>query len=156
MTASGCGTLVKDYGHLLQHDPDYAAKAARVSALSKDLSEVMAQLDLTALQGVTRPLKVAFHSPCSLQHGQKLVNHVEGLLNKLGFELSYVPDAHLCCGSAGTYSILQGDLSQQLLANKLAALESGAPDVIATANIGCLTHMQSRSQLPVKHWIELL
>lgn len=156
MTASGCGTLVKDYGHLLQHDPDYAAKAARVSALSKDLSEVMAQLDVTVLQGVPRPLKVAFHSPCSLQHGQKLVNQVEDLLNKLGFELSYVPDAHLCCGSAGTYSILQGDLSQQLLANKLAALESGAPDVIATANIGCLTHMQSRSQLPVKHWIELL
>ncbi len=156
MTASGCGTLVKDYGHLLQHDLDYAAKAAHVSALSKDLSEVMAQLDLIALQGVTRPLKVAFHSPCSLQHGQKLVNQVEGLLNKLGFELSYVPDAHLCCGSAGTYSILQGDLSQQLLANKLAALASGAPDVIATANIGCLTHMQSRTQLLVKHWIELL
>ena len=156
ITASGCGTLVKDYGHLLQHAPDYAAKAARVSALSKDLSEVLSQLDLTALQGVTRSLRVAFHSPCSLQHGQKLVYQVEGLLNKLGFELSYVPDAHLCCGSAGTYSILQGDLSQQLLANKIAALESGAPDVIATANIGCLTHMQSRTKLPVKHWVELL
>jgi len=156
ITASGCGTLVKDYGHLLQHDPDYAGKAARISSLGKDISEIVAQQDLTALRPLTLSQKIAFHSPCSLQHGQKLGNRVEDLLNKLGFQLSYVPDSHLCCGSAGTYSILQPDLSQQLLANKIAALESGAPDIVATANIGCLTHLQTRTKLPVKHWVELL
>ena len=154
MTASGCGTLVKDYGHILQHDPAYAEKAARVSALSLDLSEILAAEDLSVL--VSENQKIAFHSPCSLQHAQKLPGVVEKILTAAGFELTPVPDAHLCCGSAGTYAILQKDLSQQLLHNKLNALQSGAPAMIATANIGCLTHLQSQSRVPVRHWIELM
>ncbi len=155
ITASGCGSLVKEYGHLLQHDPDYAEKAARVSAMTHDLSEVLAQQDLSALKPAGGK-KIACHSPCSLQHAQKLPGAVENILGQLGFELTHVPDAHLCCGSAGTYSILQPELSQELLQNKLTALQSGGPDCIVTANIGCLTHMQSASHVPVKHWIELL
>jgi glycolate oxidase iron-sulfur subunit len=155
ITASGCGALVKDYGHLLQYDPDYADKAARTSAIAKDISEILAAEDMSPFR-LKSPKKIAFHSPCSLQHGQKLNNVAEGLLQELGFELTFVPDSHLCCGSAGTYSILQRELSQKLLKNKLEALRSGAPDWIATANIGCLTHLQSQSTLPVRHWIELL
>lgn len=155
ITASGCGTLVKDYGHLLQHDPGYAGKAARISSLGKDISEILAAEDMSPFR-LKSPKKIAFHSPCSLQHGQKLNNVAEVLLQELGFELTFVPDSHLCCGSAGTYSILQRELSQKLLKNKLEALRSGAPDWIATANIGCLTHLQSQSTLPVRHWIELL
>lgn len=155
ITASGCGSLVKEYGHLLQHDPDYAEKAARVSAMAHDISEVLAQQDLSVLKPATGK-KIACHAPCSLQHAQKLPGAVETILDKLGFELTNVPDAHLCCGSAGTYSITQPELSQELLKNKLTALQSGNPDCIVTANIGCLAHMQSASRIPVKHWIELL
>lgn len=155
ITASGCGSLVKEYGHLLQHDPDYAEKAARVSAMTHDLSEVLAQQDLSVLKPATGK-KIACHAPCSLQHAQKLPGAAEDILGKLGFELTNVPDAHLCCGSAGTYSILQQELSQELLKNKLTALQSGGPDCIVTANIGCLTHMQGASRIPVKHWIELV
>jgi len=155
ITASGCGTQVKEYGHLLSADAHYAAKAARVSALAKDISEVLAQSDLTAF---TRPRaqKIAFHAPCSLQHGQRLSGTVERILQRCGFQLTPVADAHLCCGSAGTYSILQPELSQRLLKNKVAALERHAPDIVATANIGCLTHLAGGSQRPVRHWIELL
>jgi len=165
MTASGCGVLVKEYGELLQHDARYAAKAKRVSELTKDASEVLsAHRDVleTLLEpsgrarnkaGVTR---VAFHSPCTLQHGQQLRGGVEGLLSAAGCQLTAVPDAHLCCGSAGTYSILQPKLSGKLLANKVAALESDSPQVIATANIGCLAHIQTGTTLPVRHWVELL
>ncbi len=166
MTASGCGTLVKDYGHILRHDTEYAAKAARVSALSRDLGEVLAAEDLAvlhpdpvaklSLNQLKTNKKIAFHAPCSLQHAQRLPGLVEKTLQACGFELAPVPDAHLCCGSAGTYAMLQKDLSRQLLHNKLEALQSGAPDVIATANIGCLTHLQSRSGVPVRHWIELM
>ncbi|MDO9371336.1 MAG: glycolate oxidase subunit GlcF [Gammaproteobacteria bacterium] len=155
ITASGCGSLVKEYGHLLQHDPDYAEKAARVSAMTHDISEVLVQQDLSVLKPVTGK-KIACHAPCSLQHAQKLPGAVENILGKLGFELTDVPDAHLCCGSAGTYSITQPELSQELLKNKLTALQSGSPECIVTANIGCLAHMQSASNIPVKHWIELL
>ncbi|MEO6696723.1 MAG: heterodisulfide reductase-related iron-sulfur binding cluster, partial [Gammaproteobacteria bacterium] len=151
-----CGSLVKDYGHLLQHDPEYAAKAARVSSLTKDLSEALSEQDLTVLKASASGKKIAFHSPCSLQHAQKITYLAENILTKLGHELTFVPDSHLCCGSAGTYSILQGELSQQLLRNKITALESGGPELIATANIGCLTHMQTRASVPVKHWVELL
>ncbi len=156
ITASGCGTLVKDYGHILRHDAVYAEKAARVSALSRDLGEILMVEDLSTLPPVNQKQKIAFHAPCSLQHAQKLPNLVERILQARGFELTPVPDAHLCCGSAGTYAILQKSLSQQLLLNKLGALQSGAPEVIVTANIGCLTHLQSQSNVPVRHWIELL
>ncbi|MFZ5524022.1 MAG: glycolate oxidase subunit GlcF [Pseudomonadota bacterium] len=167
MTASGCGVAVKEYGHLLKHDPGYADKAARISAATRDISEIMlaekdrlvellgkAGLDLdTSSRGKER---LAFHSPCTLQHGQKIIGVIEELLGMAGFELTTIPDQHLCCGSAGTYSLLQKELSQQLLKNKVGALESGAPSRIVTANIGCLTHLQNGTALPVRHWIELL
>ncbi len=155
ITASGCGSLIKEYGHLLRHDPEYAHKAARISSLTRDISEILTQEDTGTLKPATAK-KIACHTPCSLQHAQKLPDAVANVLGKLGFDLTDVPDAHLCCGSAGTYSILQPALAQELLQNKLAALQSGKPDCIATANIGCLTHMQSSARVPVKHWIELV
>ena len=162
MTASGCGVTVREYGHLLRDDPAYAEKAARISAASKDLSEVVLaeQEKLVSLLNTTkrRPIKqkVAFHSPCTLQHGQKIHGVVEAILITAGFDLTTVPDAHLCCGSAGTYSILQKGLSQQLLKNKVDALESGAPTLIATANIGCMMHLQGGAHVRVQHWVEVL
>jgi glycolate oxidase iron-sulfur subunit len=157
VTASGCGAQVKDYGYLLRNDPAYAEKAARVSTLARDIGEVLAREDLGPLNGrAPRQPRLAFHSPCTLQHGQKLNGVVERVLRELGWTLTAVPDAHLCCGSAGTYSILQADLSQQLLRNKVGALQSGRPELIATANIGCLTHLQSGTAMPVRHWIELV
>ena len=153
MTASGCGATVREYGHLLAGDPDYRDKAARVSAMTRDLCEVVPPEALPP--GAARG-KVAFHSPCTLQHGQQLRGKVEAILARAGYELTAVPDAHLCCGSAGTYSILQPALSLELRARKLNALGSGMPAVVATANIGCLTHMQGASPLPVRHWIQLV
>jgi glycolate oxidase iron-sulfur subunit len=153
ITASGCGSTVKEYGHLLAHDPAYRDKAARISALAKDLSEVIPPEAVPAHAGLGR---IAFHSPCSLQHGQQLRGEAEALLARAGFDLAPVTEAHLCCGSAGTYSILQPALSRELRARKLAALESGAPMGIATANIGCLAHIQSGTALPVRHWVELI
>jgi glycolate oxidase iron-sulfur subunit len=156
MTASGCGATVKEYGHLLAGDPKYADRARRISALTRDLSEVLAP-EADRLAPVTgEGPRVAFHSPCTLQHGQQVHGVVEGILARAGFRLTPVPDAHLCCGSAGTYSILQEELSQALQRNKLAALQSGMPDLIATANIGCLVHLASGSQVPVRHWIVAL
>ena len=168
ITASGCGTMVAEYGHMLRGDTAYAAKAYRVSALFRDVSQVVAaeQAAISAvlqatLRAPTSPkTRVAFHSPCSLQHGLKIRGSVEALLRDAGFELTAVPDGHLCCGSAGTYSLLQPELSQQLLQNKVAALESGAPDIVATANIGCLAHIEgglaASEGAPIRHWIELL
>jgi len=157
MTASGCGVHVKEYGHLLKDDPDYAARATRVTALTKDISEILVREDLSRLKpGIKRGTKVAFQSPCSLQHGQKLNGVVENILRDAGFVLTPVEEPHLCCGSAGTYSILQSSLSQQLLSRKLRSLVSGKPTLIATANIGCLVHIQSGTDLPVRHWIDLL
>ncbi len=159
-TASGCGVTVKDYGHLLAHDPAYADKAKRISALAKDISEVILTEKDKLVTGhrspVTSQQRVAFHSPCSLQHGMKLQGKVEALLESLGYELTPVPDPHLCCGSAGTYSILQPELSQRLLENKAAALTSGSPTAILPANIGCQMHLQIATKLPVRHWIEAL
>jgi glycolate oxidase iron-sulfur subunit len=156
VTASGCGAMIKEYGILLDKDPAYAAKAARIADITRDISEILAQEDRSALIPSPHiPRRIAFQSPCTLQHGQQLGGVVEKLLRDGGFDLTEVADAHLCCGSAGTYSLLQRDLSQRLLANKLAALERGHPQLIATANIGCLTHLQSQSSLPVKHWITL-
>lgn len=168
ITASGCGTMVKEYGHLLARDPQYAEKAARISELSKDISEVIfaerekLEVILLSTQHSARSpasdvqLRVAFHSPCSLQHGLQISGMVESLLTSAGFELTMVPDSHLCCGSAGTYSILQPELSQRLLKNKVEALESDQPAMLATANIGCLTHIQSGTSLQVRHWINIL
>lgn len=155
ITASGCGVLVKDYGRLLKNDPHYRDKAAQVSNLAKDLGEVLAKEDLAQLRGMSNR-KIAFHAPCTLQHGQKLPGLIESILEQLGFQLTPIPDSHLCCGSAGTYSILQQDLSQRLLENKISALESGEPELIATANIGCQLHLATRTEKPVRHWIELL
>lgn len=156
MTASGCGVMVKDYAEQLRHDPAYAAKAQRVSGLTYDLSEVLLREDLQPLRAHLVPRKIAYHPPCTLQHGQQLSGVVETILTRLGFDLTEVADAHLCCGSAGTYSLLQPRLSQQLLGNKLAALSRGEPELIVSANIGCQLHLASRAQVPVKHWIELL
>ena len=158
ITASGCGTMVADYGHLLAHDAAYRDKACRISELAKDISEVVAAEGPAIRQQVReRPAeKVAFHSPCSLQHGLKVRGVVEAILHEAGFTLTPVADSHLCCGSAGTYSILQPELSQRLLADKVRSLEAGTPQRVATANIGCLAHIQSGTQVPVRHWIELL
>jgi glycolate dehydrogenase iron-sulfur subunit len=153
VTASGCGATVKEYGHLLAHDPAYRDKAARIAALARDPSEV---LDAQAIPERTGLARIAFHAPCSLQHGQQLRGATEALLARAGFELTPVPEAHLCCGSAGTYSILQPALSRELRRRKLAALQRGRPVGIVTANIGCLTHLQGAAGVPVCHWIELL
>ena len=155
MTASGCGLMVKEYGVALQHDPAYAQRAARISDMTLDLVELLSREDLSAFR-LAVPRRVAFQSPCTLQHGQRLGGAVENLLSRLGFTLTPVSNPHLCCGSAGTYSILQPDLSRRLLKDKLEALASGQPEAILTANIGCLTHLQSASPLPVLHWIEIL
>ena len=156
VTASGCGSMVKEYGHLLRADPEYAEKAKHVSEITCDLSEVLAREDLDSLKLDIGVQPVGYHSPCSLQHGQQLAGLVEGVMRRLGFELTPVADSHLCCGSAGTYSILQPKISRQLLDNKLEALQAGGAAVIATANIGCQLHLESRATVPVRHWIELV
>jgi glycolate oxidase iron-sulfur subunit len=160
MTASGCGVMVKDYGWQLRDDPAYADKAARVSAATKDISEILAA-EREALKPLTPhvlPLakRIAYHPPCTLQHGQKLSGGVEALLAQAGFELTPVAEKNLCCGSAGTYSILQPDIANALKTRKLGHLQAGAPEMIVTANIGCLTHLQSGTAIPVRHWIEVL
>jgi glycolate oxidase iron-sulfur subunit len=156
VTASGCGVTVKDYAHLLAHDPEYRDKAARISALARDLCEVVpADFPQIRAEGGAHT-RVAFQSPCTLQHGQQIRGRVEALLARAGYESAPVQDAHLCCGSAGTYSLLQPAISGELRGRKLAALQAGQPACIATANIGCLTHLQAASELPVRHWIELV
>ncbi|MGM0913525.1 MAG: glycolate oxidase subunit GlcF [Pseudomonadota bacterium] len=154
-TASGCGAFVKEYAEILADDPDYADKAARVSELAKDLVEVLRDEALDDLK-VKQGRRLAFHCPCTLQHAQKLGGAVEGVLTKLGFALTPVADAHLCCGSAGTYSITQPELSKQLRDNKLDNLEAGNPEVIVTANIGCQTHLNGANRTEVRHWIEIV
>lgn len=161
MTVSGCATMVADYGKLLAQDPHYAAKAERVSALMRDISAVVAaeKAPLSALLRSNRDTgggRVALQSPCSLQHGLCMQGQLEALLAELGFALTDVPDAHQCCGSAGTYSMLQPELSQQVLAKKIAALNSGNPSAILTANVGCQAYLQTATDLPVMHWIEAL
>jgi glycolate oxidase iron-sulfur subunit len=161
ITASGCGVEVKDYGHLLQDDPAYAAKAQRVGELARDVSEVVsaekhALVELLQKSVPARRQRLAFHAPCSLQHGLKIRGVVEELLIAAGFELTPVADAHLCCGSAGTYSILQPEIARRLRGHKLAALLAGQPAGIASANIGCIAHLQAGTDLPVRHWVEWL
>jgi glycolate oxidase iron-sulfur subunit len=161
ITASGCGVMVKDYAHALAYDPAYAQKAERVSALACDISYVIVD-ELPKLKLLLTPhasrltKKIAFHPPCTLQHGLKKKGAVESLLTELGFELTPVADSHLCCGSAGTYSILQSELANRLRDNKINALECGAPQEIVTANIGCQSHLQAATTILVRHWIELL
>jgi len=162
INASGCGAMVKEYGHLLRHEPRYAERAARVSELARDLSELLPDI-AAALRGrVKAPAgTLAWHSPCTLQHGQQLRGGVEQHLGALGFDLRpAAQEAHLCCGSAGTYSVLQPELSAQLRERKLGHLmgDRGAerPTAILSANIGCTTHLQAGTELPVRHWVELL
>jgi len=154
-TASGCGAFVKEYGYLLRDDPAYADKAKRVSDLARDLVEVLRGEPLEKL-GVHTDRRLAFHCPCTLQHAQKLGGAVESVLSRLGFSLTAVPESHLCCGSAGTYSLTQPELSLRLRDRKLDALESGKPEVIATANIGCQMHLDGAGRTAVRHWIELV
>jgi glycolate oxidase iron-sulfur subunit len=161
MNASGCGAMVKDYGHALAADPDYAAKASRIAELTRDLSELLPDI-VTALKpsfaarsgGATR---LAFHPPCTLQHAQQLRGGVEVGLRELGFDVAVATnESHLCCGSAGTYSVLQPKLAHQLRDRKLVNLAELQPDAIVSANIGCISHLQSGTSTPVKHWVEAL
>jgi glycolate oxidase iron-sulfur subunit len=158
LNASGCGTMLREYGHLLRDDPLYAAKAARVSALVRDLAELLpSQIPLlrASLRTIT-PQRVAFHPPCSLQHGQRIRGAVESMLAALGAQLLPVADSHLCCGSAGTYFLLQPDISRSLRDAKVAALSAAAPEVILSANLGCITQIAGGTGIPVQHWIEWL
>lgn len=158
MTASGCGATVKDYGHLLAADPAYAEKATVISNMTKDLSEIMpafeAELESKLNGKISK--RVVYHPPCTLQHGQQIRGKVEGVLRAVGVDVQLCGDSHLCCGSAGTYSVMQPELSYQLRDNKLAKLAETKAEMIVSANIGCLTHLQSGTDTPVKHWIELI
>ena len=165
MNASGCGVTVKEYGYIFKSEPAYAEKAARISELTRDLSELLPviseallanRLDMADKIGAGAP-KLAFHPPCTLQHGQQLRGGVEQHLGSLGFDIRVSSnEAHLCCGSAGTYSVLQPEIAYQLRDRKLANLNDMAPEVIVSANIGCITHLQSGTATPVRHWIEVL
>ncbi|MGV6858727.1 MAG: glycolate oxidase subunit GlcF [bacterium] len=157
MTASGCGSVVKDYGKLLENDPEYATKAAKVSAVTRDITEFLShETPSFEAIGPEQPKRVAWHAPCTLQHHQKITGLVEKLLGQAGYTLVPQKEHHLCCGSAGTYSILQPELSTQLKNNKLKRLEEHSPDMIVTANIGCQVHLESGTDIPVKHWIEII
>lgn len=160
MNASGCGATVKEYAHHLAHDPDYAVKALRIAALTKDLSELLPELVPALkprLKKPSPPPRLAFHPPCTLQHGQQLRGGVESGLRELGFEVELAPsEAHLCCGSAGTYSVLQPELAHQLRDRKLAALALLEASAIVSANIGCIQHLQTGTPTPVRHWVEVL
>ena len=153
-TASGCGVMVKDYAHYFDVDDPYFHKAMTVAKNTKDIAEYLIEQDLSAIS--VKEANISVQVPCTLQHGQKLPGLVESLLAKLGYDISPIKDSHLCCGSAGTYSIFQPTLSKQLRDNKVENLTSSNPEIIVTANIGCLMHIQKGTNTPVKHWIELL
>jgi glycolate oxidase iron-sulfur subunit len=155
ITASGCGTTIKDYGHMLRLDPAYADKAARVSALAKDVTEYLASIELPAV-ATPSGLTVAYHSACSMQHGQKIVNQPKALLKAAGFRVVEPREGHLCCGSAGTYNILQPEISARLKARKVANIEATGAELVATGNIGCITQIASGSKMPVVHTVMLL
>jgi glycolate oxidase iron-sulfur subunit len=154
INASGCTVMVKDYGFIMQSDSDYSDKAKTVSSLCRDISEILQNIDLISFKTNTNT-RIAFHAPCTLQHGMKLNGVVENILEKSDYKLTTIKDKHLCCGSAGTYSILQNEISNQLVKNKIDNIEADYPELIVTANIGCLNHLQSNTSLQVKHWIEL-
>ena len=157
-TASGCGVMIKDYGRLLAHDPAYAHKAARIAALTRDVSEVVADLAPRLRARLRTPIAqtLAWHAPCTLQHGQQLRGQVEALLQAAGAQVRVCADSHLCCGSAGTYSILQPQLSERLREGKLANLAATDATLIVSANIGCISHLQAGTDMPVMHWIEVI
>ncbi len=154
ITASGCGTTIKDYGHMLREDAAYAAKAARVSALAKDITEFLAGLDLP--QGAPKGLTVAYHSACSMQHGQKITDTPKVLLRRMGFTVKDVPEAHICCGSAGVYNILQPEIAGQLRARKVKNIQRTKPDLIAAGNIGCMTQIGKGTDIPIVHTVQLI
>jgi glycolate oxidase iron-sulfur subunit len=154
VTASGCGPTIKDYGHLLRDDPAYAARAARVAALARDVSEYVAGLELAFPH--PQKLVVAYHAACSLQHGQKILEAPKALLRRAGFEVRSPAEAHICCGSAGTYNILQPEMAAKLRERKVANLSRLKPDVIAAGNIGCIAQIASGTSTPVAHTVELL
>ena len=156
MTASGCGVTVKEYPQLFADDPEYRDKARRISEKTVDLSEVVARELPPDYRPTTPPKKVAFHAPCTLQHGLQLGGVVEEILARAGHSLCEVRDAHLCCGSAGTYSILQPQLSAQLRRNKQDALAAAQPEAVCTANVGCQIQLAAGADLAVVHWVELL
>jgi glycolate oxidase iron-sulfur subunit len=170
MTASGCGVHVRDYAHLLADDPRYAMKAARIALATRDVAETLATEKAALLRCLREsataaeaadvvdaaPRRVAFHAPCTLQHGQQIQGIAEDLLAAAGFELTAVANAHLCCGSAGAYSLLQPQISTRLRDDKVAALAAGSPEVIASANVGCIAHLQGGNATPVRHWVELI
>jgi len=155
VTASGCGTTIKDYGHMLRTDPAYADKAARVSQLTMDISEYLERLALAPKRG-TMGLAVAYHAACSLQHGQKISRAPKELLFKFGFVVKDVPEGHLCCGSAGTYNMLEPELARRLRERKVKNIETLKPDVIAAGNIGCMTQIAAGTAIPVVHTVELI
>jgi len=155
ITTSGCGTVIKDYGYMLRNDRDYAKAAARVSALAKDITEYLAGIELKGAQQQSG-IVVAYHSACSLQHGQKITGLPKDLLSKNGFVVKDIPESHLCCGSAGTYNILQPDIASQLRDRKVANIASVKPDMIAAGNIGCMVQIAGGTSVPVVHTIELL
>lgn len=154
MTASGCGLTVKDYARLLKHDAVYSSKADRISRLTQDACEFLSSFNFTKRKD--NNLTVAFHPPCTLQHGQKITNVIEQILHNAGYQCADFNDKHLCCGSAGTYSLLQPKLATKLKENKINSISQTNPDVIATANIGCILHLQKGTTIPVKHWLELV
>jgi glycolate oxidase iron-sulfur subunit len=155
ITASGCGTHVKDYGYLLRNDPAYARQAAQISAKARDITEYLHERALVPT-GAKRDVVVAYHSACSLQHGQKVTRLPKELLSKFGFVVKDVPEAHLCCGSAGTYNMLQPQLAQRLRERKVRNIETLKPDVIAAGNLGCMTQIAAGTNIPVVHTIELI
>jgi glycolate oxidase iron-sulfur subunit len=155
ITASGCGTTIKDYGHMLRLDPGYAEKAKAVSAKTRDITEFLTEIDLPEV-AAPRPLRVAYHSACSMQHGQNIRTVPRKLLERAGFEVADIPEGHLCCGSAGTYNIMQPEIATKLRDRKLANIKSVAPEIIATGNIGCITQLGQASDIPVLHTVELL
>jgi glycolate oxidase iron-sulfur subunit len=156
MTASGCGLTVKEYGHLLAHDSAYADRAQRISALTRDLSEIMPEFEAALQRRARLKERVAYHPPCTLQHGQQIRGKVEGVLRAVGIDVVLCAESHLCCGSAGTYSLLQPELSLQLRDRKLANLADTGATTIVSANVGCTAHLQSGTETPVMHWIELI
>ena len=156
INASGCGTMVKDYGFLLRTDPRYAEPAAAIAARARDISEVIARLGIGPIVAGLPKLRVAYHSACSLQHGQKIDREPRSLLAAAGFDVAEIPEGHLCCGSAGTYNILQPELAGALRNRKLANIALAQPDVVAAGNIGCITQLAGSSPLPVVHTVELL
>ena len=161
INASGCGAMIKEYGELLAHDPLYAEKARQIAAMARDLSEILpehaeALVSLRQQKDGDAPSNITYHPPCTLQHGQKIRGSVESLLGKLGVTVKLCQDSHLCCGSAGTYAILQPEMSQTLLDRKLGNLLKTNPHEIISANVGCINHLQSGTEVPVRHWIELV